>query len=129
VDLAVHDPRDAVLVATEIESLIRRVEQLLRWHEAKAAALPSSRIWPFVAADGAPTISRLLIIRSTRATRELARDHARLLATAYPAPAAEAHAALTGTGVWPGSSILWADIRTGGVRIMEGPPRGVTLGR
>jgi transcriptional regulator with XRE-family HTH domain len=129
VDLALHDPAERLLVATEIESLLRRLEQVLRWHQDKAAALPSSRLWRFASAEGSPEITRLLVIRSTRANRDIVRDHATLLSAAYPGRAADARASLTGAGRWPGPSIVWADTRASGVRILEGPPRGITLGR
>jgi transcriptional regulator with XRE-family HTH domain len=93
IDVALHEPIGRVLVATEIESLIRRLEQLLRWHQAKAEALPSSQLWAFAAADAAPAISRLLVIRSTRSNREIARDHSALLAAAYPGRARDARGA------------------------------------
>jgi transcriptional regulator with XRE-family HTH domain len=129
VDLVVHDRGARLIVATEIESLLRRLEQLLRWHREKAAALPSSDLWRFAAAEDVPTISRLLVIRSTDADRQVARQYPGHLASAYPGRTAEARAALTGTGLWPGASILWADVRNGVATILEGPPRGVALGR
>ena len=52
VDVALHDPAAALVVATEIESLLRRLEQLLRWSQAKAEALPSSPWLAFVVSVG-----------------------------------------------------------------------------
>lgn len=129
IDLAVHDPAESVVIATEIESLLLRLEQLVRWHEAKASALPSSTLWTFAGAESTPVVSRLLVIRSTRANREIARDYESLLRAAYPATCADARESLTGIRAWPGPSILWADTRASGTRIMDGPPRGVLLGR
>jgi transcriptional regulator with XRE-family HTH domain len=129
VDLALHDQGAALLVATEIESLIRRLEQLLRWHQEKVDALPSSKLWPFVTADGPVTTSRLLVIRSTVTNRQIAIEHEPLLRAAFPGPTEVARAALTGSGPWPGPAILWADVRNGHATIRAGPPRGVRLGR
>jgi hypothetical protein len=129
IDLVAHDRPGRVLVATEIESLLRRLEQLLRWHQDKAAALPSSQLWRFVAGEDRVSVSRLLIVRSTSTNREIARQHDGLLRAAYPGRAREARAALTGDTPWPGPTVLWADIRGSAAVILEGPPRGVTLGR
>ncbi len=41
IDVALHEARDHVVVATEIESEISRLEQQVRWSIAKAEALPS----------------------------------------------------------------------------------------
>jgi transcriptional regulator with XRE-family HTH domain len=129
IDLVLHDRAARLIVATEIESLLRRIEQLLRWHQDKAVGLPSADLWPFAAAEGEPRISRLLIVRSTAANREIARQFEHVLAAAYPGRSAAARAALTGIGAFPGPAILWADIRNGVVTILEGPPRGVSVGR
>ena len=129
IDVALHDQSRALLVATEIESVLRRLEQRIRWHEDKASALPSSDLWRFAAADRTSARSRLLVIRSTSANRELARQHEALLHASYPARAVEARAALTGVDPWPGAAILWADVRNGSATILEGPPRHVSLGR
>jgi transcriptional regulator with XRE-family HTH domain len=107
VDVALHDPAAALVVATEIESLLRRLELLLRWSQEKAEALPSSPAWPAWSATGLPAISRLLVVRWTRANREVARDARRLLAAAYPADPRDALDALTGTAAWTGPALLW----------------------
>jgi transcriptional regulator with XRE-family HTH domain len=132
VDAVLALPADGVVIATEVESAIRRVEQQLRWAHDKADSLPSSSAWPIVApVDGPqPRISRLLILRSTRSTREVARAFAATLAAEYPAPASAIHAALTTADApWPGSGILWAAVAGGRARILDRPPRGVALGR
>ena len=129
IDLALHDQARNELVATEVESALQRLEQLLRWHQDKVGSLASSDLWRFAAANGEPAVSRLLVIRSTATNREIVREHERLLAAAYPARAAEARAALTGDRAWPGHAILWADVRGGRARILEGTPRTFDLGR
>ncbi len=107
VDVALHDPVAGLVVATEIESLLRRLEQLLRWSQEKADALPSSPAWSSWSAKGRPAISRLLIVRWTRINREVARDARRLLATTYPADPRDALDALTGAAAWTGPALLW----------------------
>lgn len=132
VDLVLHDPGPPpVLVAAEVESVVRRLEQRLRWHAEKASALPSSDVWrAIVEAEGErPAISRMLVLRSTRATRDLGCRFAQTLAAAYPARAADAYAALAAGAPWPGPSVLWAALDGGRARILAGPPRGVRLGR
>ena len=129
VDVAMHDVGAAILVATEIESLLRRLEQLLRWHQAKVDALPSSDLWRFITAAGQVSTSRLLVIRSTVANRDVAVDHEVLLRESFPVPTEAARAAITGHEPWHGPSILWADVRSGRATILAGPPRGVNLGR
>jgi transcriptional regulator with XRE-family HTH domain len=108
VDVALHDSAAALVVATEIESLLRRLEQLLRWSQEKAEALPSSPAWASWSATGRPAISRLLVVRWTRTNREIARDARRLLAAAYPADPRDALDALTGMTAWTGPALLWA---------------------
>jgi transcriptional regulator with XRE-family HTH domain len=129
VDLALHDQARNHIVATEVESVLRRLEQLLRWHQDKVAALPSSELWPFASATGTPTVSRLLVVRSTTTNREVARQYEALMRAAYPTRTVDVREALTGTKAWPGHGILWADVRGGMATILHGPPRGVGLGR
>jgi transcriptional regulator with XRE-family HTH domain len=93
IDLVAHEQRTGIVVATEVQSEIRRLEQQIRWSHEKAESLPSADFWRFV--DGEPRIDQLLVLRSTRATRELATRFAATLAVAYPAPAIEAFRALT----------------------------------
>lgn len=83
IDLVAHDQGANVVVAAEVQSQLRRLEQQLRWSNEKAASLPSAEFWPF--ADPAPRIERLLILRSTQTNRELASRFSETLATAFPA--------------------------------------------
>lgn len=128
IDVVFDEPVQSVVIATEVQSRIDRLEQEIRWAQDKAQALPSSDLWTFLSP---PTIiSRLLVLRSTASTRELARQFERILRTAYPARSADLHRALTtGAEPWPGAGILWADVDGGGVRVLDHPPRGVHLGR
>jgi Helix-turn-helix. len=128
IDLVAHDRAANIVVATEIQSQMRRLEQQLRWSNEKADALPSAAFWRF--ADSAPTIERLLILRSTRINRELATRFAETLAIAYPAASSAGYRALTTPDApWPGSALLWATVHGETTRILDRPPRGVDKGR
>ena len=118
IDLVLHDALAAQVVAVEIQSELRRLEQLIRWSGEKAASLPS---WEGYARIGSvATTFRLLVVRRTRATRTIARDFASQLAVAYPAHPEDALAALTDGGSWPGDALLWVDERADrGVRFMH----------
>jgi transcriptional regulator with XRE-family HTH domain len=127
IDIVFDSQTLATIVATEIESRIDRLEQQLRWAQEKASSLPSAQLWPYL--EGDRTTSRLLVLRSTATTRELARRFEATLRAAYPAISADVYASLTTGQPWPGAGILWADLRGDTVRILDRPPRGVTLGR
>lgn len=121
IDLGFHDPPAATFVATEIQSELRRLEQLVRWAEAKAAALPSWDGWPRLGAE--PNVSRLLVVRETRGNRSVAEEHRLLLRASYPADGRDALDSLSGRGPWPGAAILWAarDRQQGGYRLVARP--------
>ncbi|MBI2777037.1 MAG: helix-turn-helix transcriptional regulator [Chloroflexi bacterium] len=114
IDVVLADPQSGAVVAVEVESSLRRIEQLLRWSTAKAEALPSARDWPFGTAGGPTPVSRLLVVRSTRATREAGALAAETFAASLPGDPRQALAALTGEGSWPGPSLLWARERVDG---------------
>lgn len=105
IDLGLHDGAASLFVATELQSELRRIEQLIRWSAAKATALPSWDGWAQL--GDAPAISRLLVVRWTRATRAVSVELSQQLRLAYPAHPADALASLGGTVSWPGPSILW----------------------
>jgi transcriptional regulator with XRE-family HTH domain len=67
IDLVLHDPIEHLIVAHEIQSELNRVEQLVRWQQAKAASLPSWEGWPQL--DDEPKISSVLIVRRTKPRR------------------------------------------------------------
>ncbi len=111
IDVVMHDAAAGLAVASEIESTLRRMEQLIRWSAEKAAALPSSDAWARLGADGTlPRVSQLLLVRWTRANRDAVSDARRLLRDAYPANPADAFASLTGQSPWPGASLCWVQI-------------------
>ena len=128
IDVVLDRPTSRTIVAAEVQGRIDRLEQQLRWAHEKAESLPSAAVWRELGGERA--ISRLLVLRSTVATRDLAVRAEATLAAAYPARTADAFEALTSTDVpWPGPAILWADLRGGVATIMRSPPRGVALGR
>jgi len=116
IDVVLHDPTTACLVAVEIQLTLPRLEQLIRWSADKAASLNS---WEGYERLGQiSTTSRLLIVRSTRATRDIRREFGGQLDVSYPAHPEDALAALTGTRPWPGDAQLWVDLGPDGVRFM-----------
>jgi hypothetical protein len=131
VDTVLHDPVQAVVVAGEIHTEVRRWEQLLRWSREKADALLTGSELPLATTSTRPPrVSKLLILRSTAATRAFAREFEANLRTAYPAPSADAYAALTtATAPWPGNAVLWANVNGRTAEILAQPPRGIRVGR
>jgi hypothetical protein len=119
IDVVLHEPREVVIVASEIESGLARLEQLIRWHGAKAESLPSWAGWDQLAGPE-PRISRLLLVRRTRTTRSVATDCARQLRVAYPAHPDDALGALIGTSPWPGPALVWVAIDGHRVRFLSG---------
>ena len=116
IDAVLHDGAARTIVATEIQSDLRRLEQLLRWFPEKVASLPS---WEGLAQLGpVATTTQLLIVRSTRVTRTIGREFERQLAAAYAAHPADAIAALTGTAQWPGNALIWVELERDRVRFI-----------
>jgi transcriptional regulator with XRE-family HTH domain len=130
IDLVLHHLIRRIVVPTEIHSLLGTIELLLRRASDKAESLPSADFWPFASADGGLLVSRLLVVRSTRANREIARRYRHLLAAAYPHRANEIYQSLVEPSIaWPGPGMLWAAVEHDRARILDRPPRGVSLGR
>ena len=127
VDLVLHDPIAAIVVATEVHSQVRRLEQQLGWARLKTDSLPSAAFWRSLEVE--PTVGQLVVLRSTRATRELARQFESTFRAGYPARSVDVFAAVAGEGDWPGNGLLWADVEGGAARLLDRPPRGVMLGR
>ncbi len=117
IDVGLHDARGRIVVATEIQSELRRLEQLIRWSAEKAASLPSWEGWPHL--GEAPAVSQLLIVRDTRTTRSIAREFRRTLQAAFPEHPDDALASLTGVDRWPGPALLWAAGSTAGPRAVR----------
>lgn len=75
VDAVLAEPREHVAVASELQSDLRRLEQLVRWQAMKAESLPSWEGWGMLG-EVEPTVSRLLVVRRTRSTRRSPRSSA-----------------------------------------------------
>ena len=86
-DIVLRHRRRPLLVIGEAQSQIRRLEQQLRWISEKAEA--------FRAADPRQEVVKLLLLRSTAATRGIVNQFGGTLSTAYPARAIELFDALT----------------------------------
>jgi transcriptional regulator with XRE-family HTH domain len=116
IDAVLHAERGGDVVAVEIQSDLRRIEQLLRWFPEKVASIPSWEGWAQL--GDTRSVSQLLIVRSTKATRIKGREFQGQLAAAYPAHPADAMAALTGNSRWPGPALVWAEIEPWRVRFI-----------
>lgn len=81
-----------------------------------------------MAGEEGATISRLLVVRTTRAMLDLVTAYPDVIGAAYPATAQDAHRALCGETEWPGPALLWADVSGGSATIRSTPPRGVRVG-
>jgi DNA-binding XRE family transcriptional regulator len=117
---------EPLLVVSEFESTLPRLEQQLRWASEKAASVASS---PIVGDGPPPLVSRLLILRSTAATRAVATDFESTLRSAYPARSQDALESLWTGSPWPGPAIIWVRIDGDRVDVLDQPPRGIALGR
>jgi transcriptional regulator with XRE-family HTH domain len=140
IDLVLTDRNGSTIVAAEVQSELRSLEQQLRWSAEKADGLAQKimrgGMGPgAVERSGGPgavqrPVSRLLVLRSTVATREIARRYAAILAAAYPAKTEAVVRALTEPDVpWPGPGIVWMQVEGSKATLMRFPPRGVDLGR
>ena len=115
-----------LLIVGESISVLARLEQQLRWSAEKAASIGSSTL---VGDSPIPAVSRLLILRSTEGNRDLARRFEASLRAAYPARTSDAVRSLVEGAPWPGDSIVWIRIDGEEAILLDGPPRGVALGR
>jgi transcriptional regulator with XRE-family HTH domain len=122
IDLVLRRARDHLTVVCECHSELRRLELVLRRVAEKTEALRAQ-------ADTASTVSTLLLVRSTLATRAVVNAYAATIAGAFPARSADAIEALSGAAAWPGAAIVWARFERGRAVILDQPPRPVHLGR
>jgi transcriptional regulator with XRE-family HTH domain len=126
IDIVLADRASPIAIAAEVQSEIRRLEQQVRWSSEKA----DGRLERISPSRPGVNVSRLLILRSTSATRDLARRYAATLAAAYPAKTeAVVHALTEASTPWPGPGIVWMRIDAGVASLLSHPPRGVALGR
>lgn len=122
-DLVLHDPARRQAVVAEVHSQLRRLEQQLRWGQAKAEAIAA-------ALPAETQMCRLLVLRSTETNRGLVARDPHVFAAAFPAKAADTYDALQHpNGPWPGDALLWATVERGSATILRTPPRGVRVGR
>jgi transcriptional regulator with XRE-family HTH domain len=129
IDAALIDRLTPVAVAAEFQSELRRLEQQIRWSAEKADGL-TERLSRESAPQGGPSVSRLLVLRSTTATRDIARQFEATLSAAYPARTeAVVRALTTGATPWPGPGIAWMRLDRSTATLLPHPPRGVRLGR
>ena len=126
IDVVLSDAEAGQLVAGEGHSQLRAFEEQLRRAREKADAVPSARGYPWTSDDEEPRISRLLLLRSTTATRDLVRSLPATFRSAYPAGGRDAYDALTTAGSpWPGAALIWVDVHGARTTVMHGPPRGL----
>jgi transcriptional regulator with XRE-family HTH domain len=129
VDAALVDRVTPVALAAEFQSELHRVEQQIRWNTEKADGL-ANRLAEEAIGGPAPVVSRLLVLRSTTTIREIGRRYEATLRTAYPARTGDVIEALTTPSCpWPGPGIAWMRVEGGVAGLLDGPPRGVRLGR
>lgn len=129
IDAALIDRVSPVAIASEVQSELRRLEQQVRWNNEKADGL-AARLADEAAPAPGPAVSRLLVLRSTISTREIATRYEATLAAAYPARADDVYRALTTEAApWPGAGIAWMRIEGGQAILLRHPPRGVRFGR
>ena len=123
IDLVLADRAAHDVVVTELHSQIRRVEQQIRRSVQKADALAAMPEFT------GQRVGRLLVVRNTAALRDVGRAATHTFAAAYPARAEDALASLAGTKPWPGAAVLWANVERGRAALLDGPPRGIQVGR
>jgi transcriptional regulator with XRE-family HTH domain len=130
IDLVLAGSEEHSLVATEFQSQLRRAEQTIRWSNEKAAALGATDVFRMatMAAGEPPIVRRLLVVRSTQATRDVVRELPALFAAAYPVPAAAAVEALRRGTTLPGDALVWMHVHGRAARLMDGPPRELRPG-
>lgn len=122
IDLVLRQARDRLTVVCECHSELRRLELVLRRAAEKTDALRAE-------AESSSTVSSLLLVRSTTATRAVVNAYASTITAAFPARSADAVEALAGAAAWPGAAIVWARFERGRAVILDHPPRPVRVGR
>ena len=129
IDLVLTDRSGPIVVAVEVQSELRRLEQQIRWNAEKAGGL-SARLAEADPSVPPRDVSRLLVLRSTVATREIARRFEKTLTVAYPARTHDVILALTTPEApWPGPGVAWMFVHGSTATLMSHPPPHVVLGR
>lgn len=123
IDLAIGLRVGSTGIACEAQSELRSIDQIL--HRLREKALPLADLG-LVGSE----VSMLLLVRSTKQTRDVTRLYVATLSEAFPAPTGQAIEALTtGDRPWPGPALLWVRVEGGRGELLPRPPRGVTIGR
>ena len=129
IDLVLSDRSSPVVVAAEVQSELRRLEEQIRWATEKAEGL-GRRLSETRLSDRPVPVTRLLVLRSTIDTRQIARRYEASLTAAYPALTRDVIAALTTAAApWPGPGIVWIHLHGETRTLMPLPPPRVALGR
>lgn len=128
IDIVLEQPSAELFVATELHSEVHRLEQEIRWAADKARSLDSSHLRR-AGSEPEPIVSTMLVLRSTATTRAVARQFEATLGAAYPAQTSLAVSSLRAGTAWPGPSLVWIRIQADDIEILDGPPRGVSVGR
>jgi transcriptional regulator with XRE-family HTH domain len=122
VDLALGD-RLGTGIECEAHTEIRALDELLRRQLEKALAVEELGVVGM-------NVSTLLVLRSTKLTRDVVRLHESTFAAAFPGRVADALSALTSVDApWPGPTLLWAKLEGAKATILQTPPRGIRVGR
>ena len=128
IDLLLVERAASQLVSTEAHSVIERAERQLRWAALKTDALPSADGYPWGTQD--PTVRRLLVLRSTAEMHETVNAASAVFNTAYPGVTRRATETLARPdGILAADTIVWVEVRGDASRLLDGPPRGVEVGR
>jgi transcriptional regulator with XRE-family HTH domain len=123
IDLVLEERGGTTTVATELHSQLRRVEQQVRWQAQKADALA---VQPD---QEGRSVSRLLVLRNTQATRDVVRVAVATISAAYPARTIDATVSLREGTPWPGAAVVWMRVDGSGAVLLDTPPRGISVGR
>src|SRR3954452_20329641 len=124
IDIVLRDRLTSDIVAGEGHSVLSTVDGQVRWAHQKADALPSATGFPWAPLIEPARVSRLLVLRSSRAMIDLVAAVAHTFASAYPAPYEEAIASLTdGVTRWPGDALLWVAVDGSRTRLLRTLPR------
>lgn len=128
IDLVLVERDGRQVVSGEAHSVLESAERQIRWAALKTDALPSADGYPWGAR--APSVRRLLVLRSTSEMRATVNAASAVFGAAYPGATRQATRSLTGpTGTLDADSIVWVDGSGVAGRLLDGPPRDVSVGR
>lgn len=122
IDVVLRRSRDRLTIVVECHSELRRLELVLRRLAEKADAVRAQ-------AELGSTVSTMLLVRSTAATRAIVATYGSTIGAALPARLNEALDALGGRAAWPGPALIWARVETSRGSLLLRPPSSVKVGR